>query len=96
SISLSKVSEILGYDRKVLMSKFPEICRLIVNQHKEYCIQQKHNRNVELMRGVDKAVSSLQENELYPSRREVEKFLNKPGLLHERRIREEWLKKILE
>ncbi|PFN39670.1 TniQ family protein [Bacillus thuringiensis] len=96
SISLSKVSEILGYDRKVLMSKFPEICRLIVNQHKEYCIQQKHNRNVELMKGVDRAINFLQENEVYPSRREVEKYLNKPGLLHERRIREKWLKKILE
>ncbi|AZJ23133.1 hypothetical protein CT694_27250 [Bacillus wiedmannii bv. thuringiensis] len=96
SISLSKVSKILGYDRKVLMSNFPEICRLIVKQHKEYCIQQKHNRNVELMGGVNKAINYLQENEVYPSRREVEKFLNKPGLLHERRIREEWLKKILE
>lgn len=96
SISLSKVSKILGYDRKVLMSKFPEICRLIVKQHKEYCIRQKHNRNVELMSGVDKAINYLQENEVYPSRREIEKYLNKPGLLHERRIREEWLKKILE
>ncbi|MDV6038436.1 TniQ family protein [Bacillus sp. SM-B1] len=96
SISLSKVSKILGYDRKVLMAKFPEICRLIVKQHKEYCIQQKHNRNVELMRGIDQAINYLQENEVYPSRREVENYLNKPGLLHERRIREEWLKKILE
>ncbi|KAA6448193.1 TniQ family protein [Bacillus cereus] len=94
SISLSKISGIIGYDRKVLMSKFPEICRLIVNQHKEYCIQQKHNRNVELMKGVDRAINYLQENEVYPSRREVEKFLNKPGLLHERGLREEWLKKI--
>ncbi|WP_242213850.1 TniQ family protein [Bacillus cereus group sp. BfR-BA-01383] len=96
SISLSKASKILGYDRKVLMSKFPEICHLIVNRHKEYCIQQQHNRNVELLRDIDKAINYLQENEVYPSRREVEKFLNKPGLLHERRIREEWLKKILE
>ncbi|MBJ8024936.1 TniQ family protein [Bacillus cereus] len=96
SISLSKVSKILGYDRKVLMSKFPEICHVIVNQHKEYCIQQKYYRSIELMRGVDKAITYLQENEVYPSRRKVEKFLDKPGLLHERRIREEWLKKILE
>ncbi|OPD43728.1 hypothetical protein BVG00_21560 [Bacillus cereus] len=95
-LSLLKVSKILGYDRRVLTSNFPEICKLIVNQHKEYCIQQKHNRNLKLIGDVDKAITYLQENEVYPSRREVEKFLNKPGLLHERGIREEWLKKILD
>ncbi|NYS75205.1 TniQ family protein [Bacillus sp. BH32] len=93
-LSLSKVSKILGYDRKVLTSNFPKLCHLIVNQHKEYCIQQKDNRNLELVRNIDKAVNHLYESEVYPSRREVEKFLRKPGLLHERGLREEWLKKI--
>lgn len=93
-LSLSEVAKILEYDRKVLMANFPDICRLIVKQHKEYCIQQKQNRDFELIRNIDKAVEHLYENEVYPSRREIEKFLGKPGLLHERGLREEWLKKI--
>ncbi|MBG9831983.1 TniQ family protein [Bacillus wiedmannii] len=95
-LSLAKVSERLGYDRKVLTCNFPEICSLIVNRHKEYCIQQKEERNIELTRSIDTAVNYLHGNEVYPSRRKVEKFLEKPGLLHERKIREEWLKKISE
>lgn len=96
SLSLSEVAKILRYDRKVLMANFPEICRLIVNQHKEYCIQQKKYRDSKLGENIDEAVHQLLENEVYPSRREVEKFLGKPGLLHEKKIREKWLKKISE
>ncbi|HDR8203391.1 TPA: hypothetical protein QC092_005233 [Bacillus cereus] len=76
------------------MANFPDICRLIVKQHKAYCIQQKHNRDFELIGNIDKAVEHLYDNDVYPSRREIEKFLGKPGLLHERGLREEWLKKI--
>ncbi|WP_144561374.1 TniQ family protein [Bacillus mycoides] len=95
-LSLSKVSKILGYDRKVLTSNFPEICRLIVKQNKEYCIQQKDNRYLELIGSMDKVVNHLYKNEIYPSRRKIENFLGKPGLLHEKQIREAWLEKISE
>ncbi|MCU5702542.1 TniQ family protein [Bacillus cereus] len=73
-LSLLRVSKILGYDRKVLASNCPEICRLIVKQHKEYCIQQKNNRDSELIKNIDEAVYQLREDEVYPSRRKVENF----------------------
>ncbi|WP_412839026.1 TniQ family protein [Bacillus paranthracis] len=95
SFSLSKVSRILGYDRKVLMANFPEICSLIVDQYKQYCIQQKGKRDLELIRSIDQAVKFLYENEVYPSRREVERILDKSGLLHEKQMREAWLKMLL-
>ncbi|KAF6700424.1 TniQ family protein [Bacillus sp. EKM501B] len=96
SVSLSEMAKIMEYDRKVLMANCPEICHLIVKQYKEYRIRKKDNRYFELIRSMDIVINQLYKNEVYPSRREVEKFLNKPALLHERRIREEWLKKILE
>ncbi|MCW9132042.1 hypothetical protein OF830_14000 [Bacillus paramycoides] len=96
SLSLSKIAKLLGYDRKVLMSKFLRICSLIVNRYKEYYIQKKEERSFELIRSIDDVVTYLHEKGVYPSRREVEKFLAKPGLLHEKQIREAWLKKISE
>lgn len=77
------------------MANFPEICSLIVERYKHYCIQQKGKRDLELIRSIDQAVKFLYENEVYPSRREVERILDKPGLLHEKQMREAWLKMLL-
>ena len=56
------------------MANFPEICSLIVDQYKQYCIQQKGKRDLELIRSIDQAVKFLYENEVYPSRRKLKEF----------------------
>ncbi|MBE7096921.1 TniQ family protein [Bacillus cereus] len=89
-ISLTQVSREIGYDRKILYKHFPEECEKIVDRFNEHQNCQVNLRKKELSKQVRQAIYKLQSEGIYPSRRKVEGFLEKPGLLREQSIKLVW------
>jgi TniQ len=88
--SVKQIAEMIGCDRKLLYQKGPKYCELISKKHKNYidvCSDKRIEKN---KNEVIKAVNILINKGIYPSRRKVEKLLEKPGLIKERGIREVW------
>ncbi|WP_324659240.1 TniQ family protein [Bacillus cereus] len=92
--SLSEVSKRIGYDRKLLYQHCPEQCKKIVENYKKYCGNQSFERKEMLTSRVQIAVEGLTRDGIYPSRRSVEKYLGKSGVLREERIQQVWKESI--
>ncbi|MEH6913937.1 TniQ family protein, partial [Priestia megaterium] len=89
-ISLTQASKKIGYDRKVLYKHFPKECESIVERFYKYQEYRANLRRTELSRQVKQAIHKLKSEDIYPSRRKVEEFLDKPGLLREQSIKIIW------
>ncbi|MCZ8494038.1 TniQ family protein [Priestia megaterium] len=89
-ISLTQVSKEIGYDRKVLYKHFPKECERIVERFYKYQEYRVNLRRIELSQQVKQAIYKLKSEDIYPSRRKVEEFLGKPGLLREQSIKLLW------
>ncbi|MGF2621034.1 TniQ family protein [Bacillus cereus] len=90
AFSLSEISKRIGYDRKLLYQHCPEQCKRIVESHKEYCEKQSLERKETVASRVQVAVEELIRNDIYPSRRSVEKRLGKSAVLREKYIQQVW------
>ncbi|MDR4191479.1 TniQ family protein [Bacillus cereus] len=90
TFSLSEVSKRIGYDRKLLYQHCPEQCKRIVESYKKYCEKQSLERKETVASCVQVAVEELMRNDIYPSRRSVEKRLGKPAVLREKYIQQVW------
>lgn len=89
-LSLSEISKRIGYDRKVLYRHCPEQCKRIVESYKKYCEKQSLERKETVASRVQVAVEELIRNDIYPSRRSVEKRLGKSAVLREKYIQKVW------
>ncbi|MBR9663159.1 helix-turn-helix domain-containing protein [Bacillus cereus] len=92
--SLSEVSKRVGYDKKLLYQHCPEHSKQIVENYKKYCEKQSFKRRKMLTSHVQIAVEELTRNGIYPSRRSVEKYLGKSGVLRESYIQQVWKESI--
>ncbi|MCU5184259.1 TniQ family protein [Bacillus cereus] len=90
NFSLSEISKRIGYDRKLLYQHCPEQCKRIVESYKKYCEKQSLERKEMLASRVQVAVEELMRNDIYPSRRSVEKFLGESAVLREKYIQQVW------
>lgn len=90
TFSLSEISKRIGYDRKVLYQHCPEQCKRIVESYKKYCEKQSLERKETVASRVQVAVEELMRNDIYPSRRSVEKRLGKSAVLREKYIQQVW------
>ncbi|HGA0700397.1 TPA: TniQ family protein [Bacillus cereus] len=88
--SLSEISKRIGYDRKLLYQHCPEQCKRIVESYKRYCEEQSLERKEMVASRVQAAVEGLMRNNIYPSRRSVEKCLGKSAVLREKYIQQVW------
>lgn len=92
SLSLKKVAELIGCDRKLLYQKFPIESKIIVEKHRKFLENQKLKRQEEVNTNLESAIMQLVENGEYPSRRKVEELLGQKYFVKERGIGEEWNK----
>lgn len=89
-LSLSEISKRIGYDRRLLYQHCPEQCKRIVESYKRYCEKQSLERKEMVASRVQVAVEELMRNDIYPSRRSVEKCLGKSAVLREKYIQQVW------
>ncbi len=85
--SLTEIADRLGYDRRVLTRKFPELCqkisqRYIVNKQqnsqrkiRSYCLE------------VEAIAQKLYSQGIYPSEVAVSRHLDKPGYFRYKEVR---------
>ncbi|PRT21564.1 TniQ family protein [Bacillus wiedmannii] len=90
TFSLSEISKRIGYDRKLLYQHCPEQCKKIVESYKRYCEKQSLERKEMVASRVQAAAEELMRNNIYPSRRSVEKCLGKSAVLREKYIQQVW------
>lgn len=88
-ISIKKVAELIGCDRKLLYVKYREECELIKNNYIEHLQNGKEERNTEKLEQVKKAFNSLVGEGIYPSRRKMEEIIGE-RVLNEKLLKIKW------
>jgi transcriptional regulator with XRE-family HTH domain len=88
-ISLSKIAEIVGCDRKLLSRNFPKECKIINEINRIYVLENKHNRLMYKIEILNKEFKFLLKSDIYPSRRKIEERLGS-GFLKEKLLKTEW------
>ena len=86
-LSLTAVAKRLGFNRRTLTRRFPELCQAISNQYIEY----KKNCRLETIKKciheIEEAVVELNRQNIYPSESNVSKLISKPGYFREKEVR---------
>lgn len=85
-VSVSEIARSLGIDKKELYHHFPEDCKALAKRCREETIRVKQNRFKEMESVIKEAVMYLCSQGIYPSRRKVEEYTGRNGLLRERRL----------
>ncbi len=80
----------VGINKRTLYRNFGNLCIQISNQYKHYLEERKHQRIVELKDLLEKTFINLYQQGIYPSRRKMEFFMNKQGVLKERILQKHW------
>ncbi len=88
--SLKKISEKIGCDRKLLYKKYPVESKLIVDNYSRYCKEQKNQRLVDIEKELTDVFNQLIEQQVYPSRRQVEEMMGNKYFVKEKAIQEQW------
>jgi hypothetical protein len=93
--SVSEISKILGCDRKLLYKRNPILCKNIAKRHQTYISERAKERINVLQKKVIEAVTTLEKQGIYPSRRKVEEYIGLSGILKEKIIQKTWKESIL-
>lgn len=88
-LSIKKIAENIGCDRKLLYSNFSLECKQIKANYEKHIREVKQNTDLEKLQRVEDAFNALLVENEYPSMRKVEKIVGN-GSLHERPLREKW------
>ncbi|MCG5104528.1 helix-turn-helix domain-containing protein [Oceanobacillus alkalisoli] len=88
--SMYQVAREIGHDRRVLYKKYPQQCKNISRNYSDYLKTKSQQRIKSLKVEIDYAFNSLKKENIYPSRRKIETFVNKNGLLRERALQDYW------
>lgn len=89
-ISMTEAAKIIGRDRRVLYSHFPDYCKQISKRYSNF-IEEKSSHRIQLLKEeINNAFYSLINNKIYPSSGKIEKYLNKNGLLREKVLQDYW------
>ncbi len=85
--SLTELSKQLGHDRRVLLRKFPELCRAVSQKYSEY----KKNTSIDKINQycleVEAIATKLHSQGIYPSEINVSSFIDKPGYFRYEEVR---------
>ena len=85
--SITEISKQLGYDRRVLIRKFPELCKAISKKYLEYKKNISLNKIDRYCCEVEVIANKLHSQGIYPSEITVSKFLDKPGYFRYKKVR---------
>lgn len=88
--SLSQIAEIIGCDRRLLSRRHPIESKLIVENYQNKRTLKKIERQDKSKLKLIETFEGLEERNIYPSRRVIEKEIGGNLLLKERFLRETW------
>ncbi|RFB14962.1 hypothetical protein DZB84_13705 [Bacillus sp. HNG] len=88
-ISIKRISEIFGCDRKLLYSKYPDECTYLRKNFDVHTALQKKNRLNQKYKIIEEAFNNLVNETVYPSGRKLEERIGFP-ILKEKNLREKW------
>ncbi|MFC5734018.1 TniQ family protein [Cytobacillus gottheilii] len=89
SISINKVAEAIGCDRKLLYRLYQIECKKIKEINDRFLINEKSKRDKKKLKEVEDAFNQLITNNEYPSRRKMENIVGE-GVLREKLLQEKW------
>lgn len=89
-ISMTLVAEKIGRNKRVLYQNFPVLCKEISSKYSEYLKYQSDQRIKQLKLEIRQVFDLLIEEGVYPSRRKMEKKLNRKGVLREKVLQDYW------
>ncbi|WP_369125228.1 TniQ family protein [Alicyclobacillus fastidiosus] len=93
--SLRCVSKAIGVGLTTLRRRFPKLSQQISDRYRDYIQQQSETRFLMISCEIKRCVQVLSKEGIYPSRRQVERFLGRPALLHEFRLQQVWKQEIM-
>ncbi len=93
--SLQNIAKRIGLDRKLLRTKFPILSEQIRDRYREFIHKQKETRIFEVSYEIRACIHQLSKQGIYPSRRQVERVLGRPAILHESRLQKIWKEEIM-
>lgn len=91
-VSVSEIARSLGLDKKVLYHHFPEDCQALAARYHAETMRNKQKRLIEMESLIKEAVKHLISQGIYPSRRKVEEYTGRDGLLREKDLFIIWQK----
>ncbi|MCE7038198.1 TniQ family protein [Bacillus cereus] len=89
-VSMSAAALKIGHDKRVLYTNFPHHCKKISNRYMNYIKIRANKRIEKLKEQIYRVFISLLNENIYPSRRRLEKELNHQGVLREKVLQEYW------
>lgn len=95
-ISMIEVAEKIGVNKRTLYRNHRHYCVLISNNFKQYLEGRKQLRIDNLKKEIDHAFISLRNEGIYPSRRKIEGYLGRTGVLKERELQRHWKELLFE
>lgn len=85
--SMSKVAKDLGFHRRTLTRRFPELTHQISTKYKQYKRDIRVQNIKECCREVEKVVAELNQKGIYPSESNVSQLISKPGNFRDQEVR---------
>jgi hypothetical protein len=95
-ISMIEAAEKIGVNKRTLYRNHRYYCVLISNNYKQYLEERKKRRIDNLKKDIEQAFIDLCKQGIYPSRRKMEGYIGKPGVLKERELQQYWKTLLLE
>ena len=85
--SLTEVAKQLGFNRRTLTRRFPELCKAISANYLEYRQSQRLQKMQKCALEIEQAVIELDRQGIYPSESNVSKLISQPGYFREKEVR---------
>jgi transcriptional regulator with XRE-family HTH domain len=89
-ISVSEAAQRLGINRRILYNWFPDLCKQISKNYRDYIHKRSLERKKNIYNNVEMAADELIKNGLFPSRRRLEAMLPVKIIVQEKLVREAW------
>lgn len=95
-ISMTAAAKKIGRDKRVLYRNFPDCCKQISERYREFIKQNASNRIELLKKEIDLVFHLLISEGVYPSSGQIERRVNKKGLLREKVLQDYWKNLLME
>jgi hypothetical protein len=90
AFSMEAAAKRIGVNKRTLYRNFRELCIQISDQYKQYLEERKCQRILDLKVLIEETFINLYQLGIYPSRRKIELYMNRPGVLKERVLQNHW------
>lgn len=92
--SMSEVSRKLEINSRLLYYHFPNLCKEISKRYRDHIAANSLQRKKQLCEEVENAIIKLIDDNIYPSRRKIESYISKNGIIKENIVKIIWKSKL--